>query len=120
MTIIHVPRPPQSAMDPDRPISSLLKTQIEHLREAEEKLPSRYRTEIYVNAIKTEGEAGAYIRDVTQAIHKAHAEAGTLRARRSGERTRALEIAAAADRPVRKRTSLIKGKRKATKTNRRP
>ena len=33
---------------------------------AEKRLPLRYRTEIYINAIKTEGEAARYIREVTQ------------------------------------------------------
>lgn len=95
MTLIHVPRPPKSAYDPSRPVSSLLKTQIDHLREAESKLPLRYRSEVYSKAIKTEGEAARYIRDVTEAIHLAHEDAE--RARRAPRRKRGIEIAAAAD-----------------------
>lgn len=95
MALIHVPRPPQSAYDPSRPVSSLLKTQIDHLREAESKLPLRYRSEVYSKAIKTEGEAARYIRDVTEAIHLAHEDAE--RARRAPRRKRGIEIAAAAD-----------------------
>jgi hypothetical protein len=95
MTLITVPKPPKSAYNPDRPISSLLKSQIEHLREAESKLPLRYRSEVYVKAIETEGEAARYIREVTEAIHGAHANAA--RARRAPIRRRGLEIAAVAD-----------------------
>ena len=70
MVLIHVPKP-KDAYNPDRPVGSLLKTQAEHLREAESKLPLRYRRKIdaYIKAIKTEGEAAAYIRTVTEAIH---------------------------------------------------
>jgi len=39
MTLIHVPSPSQSAMNPDRPVSSLLKIQMEHLQQAEKRLP---------------------------------------------------------------------------------
>jgi len=95
MALIHVPRPPKSAYDPDRPMSSLLRTQVDHLREAESKLPVRYRSDIYVRALKTEGEAARYIRDVTEAIHAAHADAE--RARRAPKRKRVIEIAAVAD-----------------------
>lgn len=69
MTIIRVPRPPQSAMNKDRPVSSLLKNQILHLQEAEFRLPARDQTNIYINKIKTEGEAAEYIRRVTAKLH---------------------------------------------------
>lgn len=95
MALIPVPKPPKSAYDPDRPMSSLLKSQIEHLREAEGKLPLRYRSEWYIKAIRTEGEAAKYIRDVTEAIHAAHEDAE--RARRAPQRKRVIEIAAVAD-----------------------
>jgi len=95
MTVIKVPKPPRSAYDPNRPVSSLLKMQVEHLYDAEKRLPSRYRSEVYVNAIRTEGEAANYIRAVTEAIHEAHADAE--RARRAPKRTRGIEIAAVAD-----------------------
>ena len=102
MVLIRVPRP-KDAYNPDRPMGSLLKAQVEHLREAESKLPLRYRHEIdtYIKAIQTEGEAATYIRKVTEAIHDAHADAE--RARRTGQRKRAperkrvIEIAAVAD-----------------------
>ncbi len=38
MTVIHVPRPPQSAMNPDRPANALLLSQVSHLQHAERRL----------------------------------------------------------------------------------
>lgn len=108
MTLIPVPRPPKSAHNPERPINALLQAQIQHLHHAERNLPLRYRTEIYANAIKTEGEAAAYIRGVTEAIHSAHEDAAAQRTKRK----RALTIAAAAEQPSRKRTSRSMSKKK--------
>jgi hypothetical protein len=116
MTLIHVPRPPKSAFDPNRPVSALLKAQIEYLHDAERRLPSRYRSEIYINAIKTEGEAARYIREVTEAIHDAHAEAMAARVKVPSKRKRVIEIAAVADeRAERKRASQVKRNSKKTK-----
>jgi len=99
MTLIHVPRPPKSARDPGRPVSSLLIAQITHLQHAERRLPERYRTQIYSHAIRTEGEAAQYIREVTAAIHQAHEDAAAKRAKRIPKRKGGLELAAAAERP---------------------
>jgi hypothetical protein len=114
MTVIKVPRPPQSAYDPSRPVSALLKMQVEHLHVAEKRLPPRYRSEVYVNAIRTEGEAANYIRAVTEGIHEAHMDAE--RARRAPKRKYGIEIAAVADeRAERKRKSEVrKGSGKKT------
>jgi len=95
MTLIHVPRPPQSALNPDRPINALLKAQIEHFHEAEKGL--QHQTGICVSAIKTEKEAANYIRAVTEAILKPHAGAIAQRRRRG------IEIAAVADEQVERR-----------------
>src|SRR5438132_3755775 len=109
MEVIHVPRPSKKAMNPERPANALLLSQVSHLQHAERRLPLRYRTKIYTHAIETEGEAAEYIREVTEAIHQAHADAAKRRAKPA--RKRGLEIAAAAERP--KRSS--KKKTKATK-----
>jgi hypothetical protein len=120
MTLIHVPRPPKSAFDPNRPVSALLKSQMEHLRHAASNLPLRYRSEIYVNAIKTEGEAARYIREVTEAIHSAHGDAAVARARVAPKRKRVIEIAAVADeRAERKRARRAK-KRSGKKSSGKP
>jgi hypothetical protein len=98
MALIHVPRPPKNAGDSERSLSSLLKSQMEHLFEAEKRLPHRYRSQIYINAIKTEGEAAEYIRKVTEAIHRAHEDAAALRAKKALRHTSgSIAIAAVAD-----------------------
>jgi hypothetical protein len=127
MALIRVPRP-EDAYNPDRPMGSLLKTQVEHLREAESKLPLRYRHDIdaYIKAIKTEGEAAAYIRKVTDAIQEAHADAE--RGRRAPKRKpapkrkRVIEIAAVASegaRHSRKRKHDASSSKKLKNTKRR-
>jgi hypothetical protein len=103
MALIHVLEVPEEARNPERPVSSLLKSQVEHLREAEQRLPQRYRTDIYVNAIKTEAEAARYIRKVTEAIQAAHKDAARLR--RAPARKPRFEIAAAAAKAKPKRSS---------------
>jgi|SRR4051812_36980725 hypothetical protein len=101
MDPIRVPRPTKSAHNPDRPLSSLLQTQIQHLHDAERNLPLRYRSDMYIKAIQTEGEAAVYIRHVTEAIHQAHADAAAKRSK--PKRKRGIAIAAAAERAPRKR-----------------
>ncbi len=119
MVLISVPKPPKSAYNPDRPVTSLLKSHVEHMREAESKLPLKYRSDFYAKAVRTEGEAAEYIRDVTEAIHEAHAEAEKRRGTRKSKRR--LEIAAAADegaknsRPVRKSSTSAGKKSRAAK-----
>jgi hypothetical protein len=110
MALIHVPKPPKSAYNPERPAGSLLMSQVEHLREAESKLPLKYRSEIYVRAIRTEGEAARYIREVTEAIHEAHDDAARARARRAPKR-KVISIAAVADEGTQRKT-----RKKGTKT----
>ena len=103
MTIIHVPKPSKKAMNPHRPVSGLLLAQIHHLQHAERRLPLAYRSKIYTHAIRTEGEAARYICEVTEAIHRAHAEAARQRAKSSG-RTKKRKSAARAE-PKRGRAS---------------
>jgi hypothetical protein len=99
MALIPVPKPPKNAYDPDRPVGSLLKSQVDHMREAESKLPLRYRSEIetYVKAVRTEGEAARYIQAVTKAIHLAHEDAERDRRAPRPVAKPVIEIAAVAD-----------------------
>jgi ArsR family metal-binding transcriptional regulator len=117
MVIIHVPRPPRSAWNPNRKVSSLLKMQVEQLHHAARRLPLQYRSEAYINAIKTEGEAAKYIREMTQAIRDAHDAAEN--ARRAPKRKKVIEIAAVADarpkRKAKKKSSPKKSKSKPKK-----
>lgn len=108
MTLIAVPRP-QTRINPNRPVSSLLLTQVQHLHEAEKNLPLRFRSERYIKAIQTEGEAAEYIQEVTEAIHQAHSEASAERARRT--RKPGIAIAAVAQ-PSKKARGRLKVKAK--------
>jgi hypothetical protein len=83
MAVILIPRPSKKAYNPERAANALLLSQIEHLQHAERRLPLRYRSKIYTHAVRTEGEAATYIREVTEAIHKAHADAQAERAKRT-------------------------------------
>jgi hypothetical protein len=114
MEVIHVPRPSKTAMNPDRPANALLLAQVSHFQHAEKQLPLRYRSDIYIHAIRTEGEAASYIREVTEAIHQAHADAAKRRAKPT--RKRGMEISAA-ERPKRNSKKKTRTKTKAkTKT----
>src|ERR1700726_1679933 len=98
MAVIKVPKP-QGVIDPNRPVNALLKAQVEHLHEAERALPLKYRSEIYIRAIQTEGEAAEYIQEITEAIHAAHREA-QLKRERAGVKKKGkpvISIAAVAD-----------------------
>ena len=116
MTVIHVPKPQRTAFNPHRPVSSLLTTQIEHFYLAEKRLPLRYRTGIYTNAIRTEAEAARYIRKVTDAIHRAHDDAAGLRPRKAPGRTRVIDIAAVADDSAPRNASVKRKTKSATKS----
>jgi len=107
MVLIHVPKPPKDAYNPDRPMGSLLKSQVDHMREAESKLPLRYRHEIetYVRAVRTEGEAARYIRAVTEAIHLAHKDAERERRAPRPVVKPVIEIAAVADEAAERKRS---------------
>jgi hypothetical protein len=96
MALIVVPKA-KGVIDPDRPVNALLKAQIQHLQEAERVLPVKYHSEIYIRAIKTEGEAAEYIQQVTEAIRDAHEDAAARRTRRAAKRKGVIEIAAMAD-----------------------
>jgi hypothetical protein len=69
MAVIKVPQPPKSAFNKNRPVSALLKNQILHLHEVEKRFPPAHHSNIYINAITTEGEAAAYIQKVTARLH---------------------------------------------------
>ncbi len=92
MALIMVPKA-KGVINPDRPVNALLKAQVQHLQEAERVLPLKYHSDIYIRAIKTEGEAAEYIQQVTDAIHRAHKDAVTRRMAKKG----VISIAAVAD-----------------------
>jgi hypothetical protein len=70
--VVRIPKPGSGAYNPNRPLHSntLIEAQVRHFAEAEKNLPPESQTGIAVDKIVTEGEASAYIRRVTEAIHK--------------------------------------------------
>jgi hypothetical protein len=61
----------KEAYNHDRPISSLVRTQLLHLHHAEHLvIPPKERTNININTLHTEYEATKYIEKVTALLHK--------------------------------------------------
>ena len=61
---ISVPRPAAGSFHKHRPLSDLLRRQVEHFREAEAQLPASQQSGIRTEAIRLEHEAAAYIAKV--------------------------------------------------------
>ena len=100
MAVIPMPKKPRGAFNPDRLVSTLLMTQVLHLREAEKLFPPENRWPDYINTIKTEAEAAEYIHYVTTTLHELH------------RRGRVRSIAAAAE-TTRKSKARTKSKAKS-------
>jgi hypothetical protein len=66
---IKVPRPAPGSFHKHRPMSDLLRRQVEHFREAERYLPPELQTGIHIGSIRLEHEAAAYIGKVTAVLH---------------------------------------------------
>jgi hypothetical protein len=109
MSMIKVPKPPESAFNKNRPVSALLKNQILHLQEAESRFPARDQTNIYINNIKTEGQAAEYIRQVTAKLHPAGSQQKSFAVAAMGE-----------DKPARKSGPKSKGKAKSNTKKKSP
>lgn len=61
----------KAAYNHDRPISSLIRTQLLHLHTAENLwLPRKVRTGININNLLTERQASEYIQKVTALLHE--------------------------------------------------
>lgn len=58
----------EQAYNPDRPISSLVMTQLRQLHTAEQHLEEKDRTGINISRLHTELEASKYIRKVTKKL----------------------------------------------------
>jgi len=69
-TAIRIPIPPASAMNKDRPISSLIQAQLLHIQHAESaRLPKEKRVGVKLEDIHTEAEAASYIAAITKLLH---------------------------------------------------
>jgi hypothetical protein len=68
VNVVHVPRPAPGSLNKERPLSSLLKNQVEHFQRLENELPGQEKTSI-ASSIRTEGEAAHYIKKMTAKLH---------------------------------------------------
>lgn len=71
MDVIHVPGPPKEAFHKLRPMSDLIKAQINHFKHLEEKLSPTERQQIPQGRITTENDAAIYIVAMTRLLRSA-------------------------------------------------
>jgi hypothetical protein len=70
-TVKILPFDEKEAYDHDRPISSLIRTQLLHLHIAENLVvPPKAQTNVNINDLHTEREASAYIQKATALLHR--------------------------------------------------
>ena len=75
MDIIRVPAPPKEAFHKLRPMSDLIKAQVNHFKHLEEKLSPGERGGIPQGRITTENDAAAYIAAMTRLLRSGVAPA---------------------------------------------
>lgn len=68
MNVIHVPAPPKGAFHKFRPMSDLIKAQVNHFKHLEEKLTPEQRQGIPQHRITTENDAALYIASMTRLL----------------------------------------------------
>jgi hypothetical protein len=68
MEPIHVPRPPAEAFNKNRPVSDLIRAQVNHFKHVERKLTAEQRQVIPQQGVTTENEAAQYIAAMTAAL----------------------------------------------------
>jgi hypothetical protein len=69
MAVIRVPKTPKRAFNKNRPVSKLLKSQIQHLEWAIRPASERKPYQLPKSSIRTEGEAAARIEELTRRLH---------------------------------------------------
>ena len=68
MEPIHVPRPPAEAFNKNRPVSDLIRAQVNHFKHVERKLSAEQRRAIPQQGVTTEAEAAQYIAAMTATL----------------------------------------------------
>ena len=94
MDPVHVPRPPQSSFNKNRPISDLIKAQIKHFQHLEAKLPPQDRSPLAAHELTTESAAAQYIAHMTSVLCRLGSEA------RKGQRAKPRVIARRSPAPI--------------------
>lgn len=119
---IRVPRPPKESFNKHRPISDLIRKQVEHFRHVESKLTAAQRAGLPQGHVRTEQEAAQYIAAMTGILLATPAPATQSPDRppvmpaRSTQPARGLALAAAAE-STEPSASNPKGKRRARSTS---
>lgn len=69
--VVHVPKAEPGSFNAKRPLTanSLLYNQVQHFRELEKNLQKQLKAAPRFKAVKTEGDAAAYIRRITELLH---------------------------------------------------
>lgn len=78
MDVIHVPAPPKKAFDKLRPISDLIRAQVNHFKHLEAKLSPEQRQGIPQHRITTENDAAHYIAAMTTFLRSGIAAASAM------------------------------------------
>lgn len=104
MEPIHVLRPPKEAFNKNRPVSDLIRKQVEHFRHVEAKFSDAQRALLPQGHIRTEHEAAQYIAAMTQLLLSrptpaAQPQPPIVMPARPAQPARGLAIAAAEEQP---------------------
>lgn len=108
MEPIRIARPPKEAFNKNRPVSDLIRKQVEHFRHIEAKFSDAQRALLPQGHMRTEHEAAQYIAAMTQLLLSKPAPATQplpapiVMPARPPVPARGLEIAAASEKPATK------------------
>jgi hypothetical protein len=113
MEPILVPGTPKEAFNKHRPISDLVKKQIEHFKHVEERLPEEVRASLPQHDVVTENDAARYIGAMTSYLLSRPVAASPKIPKKAPSAKRpvampvrpALALAAAAETPARKKSA---------------
>lgn len=123
MEVIHVPPPSREAFNKSRPMSDLIRAQVQHFKHLEEKLSPEERQSIPQHRVITENDAAQYIAAMTRLLRSSVSEAASprkpLRMRSKAPAKKAsspgLSLAASAPSTGKAAKSQTKSSRKKTK-----
>lgn len=69
VNVVHVPQPARAALNKDRPLSSLLRNQVEHFQRLNNELFQQEKSAVPASPVQTEGEAALYMKKMTAKLH---------------------------------------------------
>jgi hypothetical protein len=90
--VIRVAKTPKSAYNPHRNASSLLLTQVAQIEKARQLHPHGHRVTMVPGEVRTEGEAAAFIGQVTRLLHPAGAAPEPPREKRPARKRKVAKV----------------------------